>query len=130
MTEMATEMVNDSYRRLLEEIEAVTCHCGEVVTFGFDGVSTHHRGMCEHCDSVRCDVYPGECSPPIRGSAVHTETLSTIFLDIDNPGAGTLAEFPDGSWIVDIPNSPIGRETLRATAWAILEVIDADQCRK
>lgn len=39
----------------------LVCHCGEPVRFGFDGDPTHHRGMCEDCDSVRCDAYPGEC---------------------------------------------------------------------
>lgn len=37
------------------------CHCGKPVTFGYDGDPTHHRGMCEHCDLVRCDAYPGAC---------------------------------------------------------------------
>lgn len=37
------------------------CHCGEPIAFGFDGDPTHHRGMCDHCDAVRCDAYPGEC---------------------------------------------------------------------
>ena len=37
------------------------CHCGMPVVYGYDGDPTNHRGMCEHCDSVRCDAYPGEC---------------------------------------------------------------------
>jgi hypothetical protein len=41
-----------------------TCHCGQPVVYGFDGDATHHRGMCELCDSVRCDAYPGECRQP------------------------------------------------------------------
>lgn len=39
------------------------CHCGEHVRYGYDGNPTHHRGMCEDCDLVRCDAYPGECAP-------------------------------------------------------------------
>jgi hypothetical protein len=47
---------------VIEEIEAEnTCHCGEPVTYGFDGDPIHHRGMCAHCDRVRCDAYPGDC---------------------------------------------------------------------
>ncbi len=37
------------------------CHCGDVVTYGFDGDPTHHRGMCTHCDACRCDVNPWNC---------------------------------------------------------------------
>ncbi|WP_332645094.1 hypothetical protein [Aeromicrobium sp.] len=37
------------------------CHCLAPVVWGYDGNPRHHRGMCEHCDSVRCDAYPGEC---------------------------------------------------------------------
>lgn len=37
------------------------CHCGEPVAYGYDGDPTHHRGMCESCDAIRCDVSPGEC---------------------------------------------------------------------
>lgn len=39
----------------------ITCHCGEPVVYGYDGDPAHHRGMCEHCDAVRCDAYPGAC---------------------------------------------------------------------
>lgn len=38
-----------------------TCHCGDPVTYGYDGNAQYHRGMCEHCDAIRCDAYPGEC---------------------------------------------------------------------
>ena len=38
-----------------------SCHCGDPVTFGYDGDPTHTRGLCEDCDTVRCDAYPGEC---------------------------------------------------------------------
>lgn len=34
------------------------CHCGSVVVYGYDGNPTHHRGMCESCDTHRCDVDP------------------------------------------------------------------------
>lgn len=37
------------------------CHCGGTIVYGYDGDPTHHRGMCEHCDAVRCDAYPGAC---------------------------------------------------------------------
>lgn len=37
------------------------CHCGDQLAYGFDGDPTHHRGMCAHCDAIRCDAYPGEC---------------------------------------------------------------------
>ena len=37
------------------------CHCGDPVHYGYDGDPTHHRGMCAHCDPIRCDAYPGEC---------------------------------------------------------------------
>lgn len=37
------------------------CHCGEPVVFGYDGDPSHTRGLCEDCDAVRCDAYPGEC---------------------------------------------------------------------
>jgi len=40
------------------------CHCGEPVTYGYDGDPTHHRGMCAHCDDVRCDADPGACGRP------------------------------------------------------------------
>lgn len=37
------------------------CHCGLPVGYGYDGALTHHRGMCENCDLVRCDAYPQDC---------------------------------------------------------------------
>lgn len=37
--------------------EPATCHCGEAV----DTSEYRNRGMCAHCDDVRCDAYPGEC---------------------------------------------------------------------
>lgn len=37
------------------------CHCGEPVVCGYDGDPSHTRGLCEDCDAVRCDAYPGEC---------------------------------------------------------------------
>ena len=44
----------------------IICHCGAPVAYGFDGDPTHHRGMCERCDAVRCDAYPGACRiPPV-----------------------------------------------------------------
>ena len=44
-----------------------TCHCGLPVTFGFDGNPNHTRGLCEHCDGVRCDAYPGACRDGYQG---------------------------------------------------------------
>lgn len=47
------------------------CHCGEPVVFGFDlAHPTHHRGMCGHCDAVRCDVDPGACNQRARDERV------------------------------------------------------------
>lgn len=37
------------------------CHCGEPVTYGYDGDPAHHRGMCADCDAARCDAYPMDC---------------------------------------------------------------------
>lgn len=48
---------DDSLFKLLP----LVCHCGNRVHFGFDGDSTHHRGMCRNCDAVRCDTDPGVC---------------------------------------------------------------------
>jgi len=42
------------------------CHCGNSVAWGFDGDQNHTRDMCEHCDSVRCDAYPGACNVTIK----------------------------------------------------------------
>ena len=43
-----------------------TCHCGALEIWhaythgnGHPGGWTRH--LCEHCDAVRCDAYPGEC---------------------------------------------------------------------
>lgn len=47
----------------------LTCHCGEAVAYGYDGDPTHHRGMCEHCDAVRCDAYPGACTTTVIAPA-------------------------------------------------------------
>jgi hypothetical protein len=43
------------------------CHCGQPVAWGFDGNQDHTRGMCKHCDEVRCDAYPGACDGDWRG---------------------------------------------------------------
>lgn len=56
-------------------VPEMPCHCGAPVVFGYDGDPTHHRGMCGHCDAVRCDAFPGECGyrlseyPPTWGIA-------------------------------------------------------------
>lgn len=44
-----------------EDEDDKTCHCGQPVTYGFDGHPNHHRGMCKDCDPVRCDVDPEAC---------------------------------------------------------------------
>ena len=36
---------------------ACPCHCGDPV----DTSEFRNRGMCTHCDDVRCDAYPGGC---------------------------------------------------------------------
>lgn len=48
------DMSNDVWRT------DAKCHCGDnvVVRFQWNGFT---RGLCEHCDDVRCDAYPGEC---------------------------------------------------------------------
>ena len=39
----------------------LTCHCGApIVWHGYDHDSWT-RGLCEDCDPIRCDAYPGEC---------------------------------------------------------------------
>lgn len=40
----------------------VRCHCGDPAAYGYDGNPKHTRGMCEACDSARCDAYPGDCA--------------------------------------------------------------------
>lgn len=35
-----------------------TCHCGEPTHTHEDGFT---RGLCLDCDTVRCDIEPGEC---------------------------------------------------------------------
>lgn len=41
---------------------ATACHCGQPVVAGYASEDpTRHRGMCAHCDPIRCDAYPGEC---------------------------------------------------------------------
>lgn len=57
------------------------CHCGQPVAFGFDGDPTHHRGMCAHCDSVRCDAYPGECTKKHAQSTIAAEAHAAVYGD-------------------------------------------------
>ena len=35
------------------------CHCGDPIYIHEDDGFT--RGLCEDCDAVRCDAYPGAC---------------------------------------------------------------------
>lgn len=49
------------YPVVRQMLEDWVCHCGALVVFGYDGDRAHHRGMCVHCDSVRCDVEPEAC---------------------------------------------------------------------
>lgn len=47
------------------------CHCGEVEyvhIISLDG-ETFSRGLCKHCDEVRCDAYPGACRDDFDGRA-------------------------------------------------------------
>lgn len=37
------------------------CHCGEHVVYGYNGNPRETRFLCDLCDSVRCDAYPGAC---------------------------------------------------------------------
>lgn len=58
------ENVPGSIDDVLSEIKRLVgerCHCGARPVYGYDGDPTHTRGLCEHCDLVRCDAYPGEC---------------------------------------------------------------------
>lgn len=50
-----------------QQCDRLRCHCGEPVTYGYDGDPTHHRDMCADCDAVRCDAYPMDC--PMRRKA-------------------------------------------------------------
>ena len=36
------------------------CHCGEPVIVHYLP-EPFTRWLCQHCDEVRCDAYPGEC---------------------------------------------------------------------
>lgn len=48
-------------RHAIKKQESEFCHCGEPVRYGFDGTPYNHRGMCAHCDDLRCDVDPRNC---------------------------------------------------------------------
>ncbi|HEX2242813.1 MAG TPA: hypothetical protein VHK27_06100 [Gammaproteobacteria bacterium] len=37
------------------------CHCGRPIFINDAIEPGFTRGLCEDCDSVRCDAYPGEC---------------------------------------------------------------------
>lgn len=58
----------------------ITCHCGRPVIIHPDGFT---RGMCEHCDSVRCDAYPMECrlSGPMVFQGLVDEDGSSLYVD-------------------------------------------------
>lgn len=43
-----------------------TCHCGQPIHYGYTDNPTDHRGMCAHCDDLRCDTDPGACKPNMR----------------------------------------------------------------
>ena len=42
------------------------CHCGEPILIHEDGFT---RDLCEHCDSVRCDAFPGACEGKFHDEA-------------------------------------------------------------
>lgn len=71
---------------------AEMCHCGQPVAFGFDGDPTHHRGMCVHCDSVRCDVEPGTCAPDLARLARKAKPIRIDgMVGIFKPAESTIA---------------------------------------
>lgn len=39
------------------------CHCGKAVVYGYNGNPGDTRGLCQDCQDVRCDAYPGACEP-------------------------------------------------------------------
>lgn len=51
----------ESHRGACPRPADLLCHCGEPVWMGYDDDQKHHRGMCGHCDPVRCDANPGAC---------------------------------------------------------------------
>ena len=87
----AAWLADDLLRTLEDSLvdEPDPCHCGRPVRYGFDGDPTHHRGMCEDCDSVRCDAYPLEC--PHRGGTIPSDQRERIVAtahDLEHKGLG------------------------------------------
>lgn len=59
-----------------------TCHCGQPqVWHGYDQYSWT-RNLCEHCDSVRCDAYPGSCKPDAINNPDHYKWLPVEAIEI------------------------------------------------
>lgn len=59
-----------------------TCHCGQPqVWHGYDQDSWT-RNLCEHCDSVRCDAYPGACKPDAINHPDHYKWLPVEAIEI------------------------------------------------
>lgn len=61
-SENITDVANSflTFQEFIETFEY--CHCGEPVAFGFDSSNPHrHRGMCQRCDDLRCDIDPNNC---------------------------------------------------------------------
>jgi hypothetical protein len=118
--------------------DSEVCHCGEPVTYGFDGDPTHHRGMCVECDAVRCDAYPGACAPdptPVAGTTPEDRPEKVEYrvmrysekhgIWFSHTG-GTVTDNPDiaEAWLGQAKNHGAARlETRCVTVWA--EVTDA-----
>jgi hypothetical protein len=53
-----------------EAVYQEKCHCGKPIRVYKDiGMLEFTRGLCEYCDSVRCDAYPGACRDDFNGEA-------------------------------------------------------------
>lgn len=86
------------------------CHCGEptVNSCYESGRGWYSRGLCKHCDAVRCDAYPGACKS-------REELQKTVTEDLD------LRERLEGTLFYTAPN---GKTIFRWADEAI--ALDAD----
>lgn len=75
-----------------QHTEPEPCHCGKPVAYGYDGNPQHHRGMCEDCDTVRCDAYPGACKArdhdPVARPEHYTHSRIEVWDAIEEWGLG------------------------------------------
>ncbi len=61
-------------------------------------------------------------APSTEEIRLYRQVQSTIFIDRLDPGQGTLGEYEDGSWVVDIPpGKAFSRALLVALAHEILD---------